>query len=149
MAKHGVQVSHETIVGATIISASSSTKNRQKARNPKMHQTKKEKQWDFGMKVHIGRDSRTTLIHSVRATAAMSMTVRCPPKLPHGQETRVGGCSVQRRTWRHSPPCPQSQGFRTDEEAHRHRLLRETERTRNRTRSKIQTKVEHAFLGKV
>lgn len=69
-----------------------------------------------------------------------------PPKLPHGQETRVGGPSVQRRTWRHSPPCPQSQGFRTDEEAHRYWPLHETERTRNRTKSKIQTKVEHAFL---
>lgn len=35
-----------------------------------MHQTKKGNQWYFGMKAHIGVDSRTKLIHSVAATAA-------------------------------------------------------------------------------
>ena len=41
---------------ATIISAPSSTKNRGRARDPEMHQTKKGKQWFFGMKLHIGAD---------------------------------------------------------------------------------------------
>ena len=70
LAKHGLQVSRGTIVGATISRAPSSTKNRQKARDPEMRQTKKGNQWYFGMKAHIGVDSRTTLIHSVAATAA-------------------------------------------------------------------------------
>ncbi|CUS36288.1 hypothetical protein COMA2_210074 [Candidatus Nitrospira nitrificans] len=48
----------------------SSTKNRTKERDSEMHQTKKGHQWYFGMKAHIGGDSRTTLIHSVAATAA-------------------------------------------------------------------------------
>ena len=42
-----------------IISAPSSTKNRAKARDPEMHQTKKGNQWYFGMKAHIGVDSQT------------------------------------------------------------------------------------------
>lgn len=54
LAKHGVQVSHETIVDATIINAPSSTKNRQKEWNPEMRQAKKGNQWYFGMDVHIG-----------------------------------------------------------------------------------------------
>ena len=68
-----------TIVDATIISAPSSTKNADKARDPEMHQTKKGKQWYFGMKAHVGVDSRTKLIHAVVATAANVPTARCCP----------------------------------------------------------------------
>jgi hypothetical protein len=48
----------------------SSTKNAKKARDPEMHQTKKGNQWYFGMKAHIGIDSRTKLIHAAVATPA-------------------------------------------------------------------------------
>src|ERR1700680_4740045 len=53
-----------TIVDATIVSAPSSTKNEAQARDPEMHQTKKNKQWYFGMKVHVGT-SKQGLVHSV------------------------------------------------------------------------------------
>jgi IS5 family transposase len=66
----GLKVSTGTIVDATIINAPSSTKNQDKARDPEMHQTKKGNQWYFGMKAHIGVDSKTRLIHSIVATAA-------------------------------------------------------------------------------
>ncbi len=58
------------LVDATIINTPSSTKNKAKARDPEMHQTRKGAQWYFGMKAHIGVDSKTKLIHSVAATAA-------------------------------------------------------------------------------
>ena len=70
-----------TIVDATIISAPSSTKNADKARDPDMHQTKKGNQWYFGMKAHIGVDSRTKIIHAVVATAASTAGVRTKIKL--------------------------------------------------------------------
>ncbi len=54
LTEQGLQISRGTIVDATIIHAPSSTKNRQKARDPEMHQTKKGNQWYFGMKAHIG-----------------------------------------------------------------------------------------------
>ena len=63
----GLKVATGTIVDATIISAPSSTKNAKKARDPEMHQTKKGNQWYFGMKAHIGIDSRTKLIHAAVA----------------------------------------------------------------------------------
>ena len=50
----GFKVSTGTIVDATIIGAPSSTKNADKARDPEMHQTRKGKQWYFGLKLHIG-----------------------------------------------------------------------------------------------
>lgn len=74
---------------ATIIAAPSSTKNRQKKRNPERHQAKKRNQWYFVMKAHIGVESRTTLIHSVAATAANVQDTQMLPKLLHGQEMRV------------------------------------------------------------
>ncbi len=50
----GFKVSTGAIVDATSIGAPSSTKNAEKARDPEMHQTRKGKQWYFGMKLHIG-----------------------------------------------------------------------------------------------
>lgn len=41
---------------------------------------------------------------------------------------------------------PRAKGFVIEAEAHRQRPLRETKRTRNRTKSKILAKVEPAFL---
>ncbi len=89
LTKQGLQVSRGTIVDATIISAPSSTKNRAKAWDLEMHQTKKGNQWYFGMKAHIGVDSRTKLIHSVAATTANVHDSQVLPDLLHGQETRV------------------------------------------------------------
>ena len=60
----GVQITTGTIVDATIIHAPSSTKNREQKRDPAMHQTRKGKQWCFGMKAHVGVDSKTKMIHS-------------------------------------------------------------------------------------
>ena len=48
----------------TLITATPSTKYRKQARNPEMCHSKKDNQWHFGMKVHIGVDSQTGLIHS-------------------------------------------------------------------------------------
>ncbi len=59
-----------TIVDGTIIAAPSSTKNEARQRDPEMHQTRKGQQWYFGMKLHIGVDSKLKLIHSLLATAA-------------------------------------------------------------------------------
>ena len=66
----GIKIGTGTIVDATIISAPSSTKNQDGKRDPEMHQTAKGKQWYFGMKAHIGVDSRTKIIHTIKASAA-------------------------------------------------------------------------------
>ena len=85
-----------TIVDATIISAPSSTKNAKKARDPEMHQTKKGNQWYFGMKAHIGIDSRSKLIHVAVATPANVADSTVLPDLLHGNETRVWGDQAYR-----------------------------------------------------
>ena len=66
----GSRISRGTIVDATILHAPSSTKNRNGERDPEMHQTRKGKQWYFGLKAHIGVDSKRGHVHSVCTSAA-------------------------------------------------------------------------------
>ena len=104
--ERGMAVNRGTIVDATIIHAPSSTKNRTKARDPEMHQTRKGNQWYFGMTAHIGVDSRSNLIHSVEATAANVHDSRVLKKLLHGKEKRVWGDSGirgRRKCWPRRP----------------------------------------------
>lgn len=142
---NGLKVSTGTIVDATIIDAPSSTKNADKARDPDMHQTKKGNQWYFGMKAHVGVDSRTKIIHAVVATAANVADCEILPDLLHGQETRVWGDQAYRgqseAIKRHAPKAKDFTNRR-----YRHRgVVDEAERTRNRTKSKVRAKVEHAI----
>ena len=85
----GLRLREGTIVDASIIEAPSSTKNRAGERDPAMHQTKKGNQWHFGMKVHIGVDADTGLVHSMSATAANVHDVTEAHNLLHGGETMV------------------------------------------------------------
>ena len=55
---------------ATIISAPSSTKNKDGKRDPEMHQTKKGNQWYHGMKVHAGADAGSGYVHTIIGTPA-------------------------------------------------------------------------------
>ena len=85
----GLRLQAGTIVDASIIAAPSSTKNRSKERDPEIHQTKKGNEWHFGMKVHIGVDSQTGVVHSVSTTPANVHDVTETPRLLHGGETQV------------------------------------------------------------
>lgn len=144
--EQGLKVSTGTIVDATIISAPSSTKNQDKQRDPEMHQAKKGNQWYFGMKAHIGVDSRTKLIHSVVATAANVHDSQVLPDLLHGDETRVWGDSAyagQSEVLRKH--APQATDF-TNHKGCRGRALSDEDKAKNRTKSKVRAKVEHPFL---
>src|SRR5205814_7665692 len=63
--ERGLLMRQGTIVDATIIAAPPSTKNKSKARDPEMHQTKKGNQWHFGMKAHIGVDVASGGVHTL------------------------------------------------------------------------------------
>jgi transposase, IS5 family len=85
----GLLLRQGTIVDATIIQAPSSTKNRDKQRDPDMRQTKKGQQWYFGMKAHIGVDVESGLVHTVTTTPANVSDVTEVDKLLHGKEKTV------------------------------------------------------------
>ena len=142
---NGMKVSKGTIVDATIINAPSSTKNADKARDPDMHQTKKGNQWYFGMKAHVGVDSRTKIIHSVVATAANVADCQVLGDLLHGEETRVWGDQAYRgQSEAIKTHAPKARDF--THRRYRHRgVVDEIERAKNRTKSRVRAKVEHAI----
>jgi IS5 family transposase len=143
--RQGIKVSTGTIVDATIISAPSSTKNKDAQRDPQMHQTKKGKQWYFGMKAHVGVDSRTKLIHAVVATAANIHDSVCLPDLLHGQETRVwGDQAYQGQTDLIRQLAPKARDFTHRRYRYQNRVD-EIQRAKNRTKSKVRAKVEHSI----
>lgn len=87
--QRGLLLKTGTVVDATLIAAPSSTKNKDKARDPEMHQTKKGQQWYHGMKAHTGTDAHFGLVHTLRCTAANVHDVLEANSLLHGDETDV------------------------------------------------------------
>lgn len=87
--QRGLLLRAGTLVDATLIAAPSSTKNKDKARDPEMHQTKKGNQWYHGMKAHTGTDAHFGLVHTLRCTAANVHDVVQANSLLHGDETDV------------------------------------------------------------
>lgn len=145
LTENGLAISRGTIVDATIINAPSSTKNKDKARDPDMHQTKKGNQWYFGMKAHIGVDSKTTLVHSAAATAANEHDSQLLGDLLHGEETRVWGDSAytgQKEAL--AEHAPKAQDY-TNVKGRRNHPLTEEDKRKNRTKSGVRAKVEHIF----
>jgi IS5 family transposase len=91
LASRGLMMREGTIVDATLIAAPPSTKNRDEKRDPEMHQSKKGKNWFFGMKAHIGVDAKSGLTHTLVTTAGNVSDVTQTHNLLHGDETMVFG----------------------------------------------------------
>jgi IS5 family transposase len=87
--ERGLLMRQGTIVDATIIAAPPSTKNKSKARDPEMHQTKKANQWHFGMKAHIGVDVASGVVHTLTGTAANEADINQMAAVLHGREEAV------------------------------------------------------------
>ena len=142
----GFKVNTGTIVDATLIGAPSSTKNADKARDPEMHQTRKGQQWYFGMKLHIGVDSQSGLVHSAVVTAANVHDKHPLPDLLHGSEQRVYGDSAyasQKELI--SSKAPNARDFTNQRTRRAGGVVDEVERSKNRNKSKIRARVEHVF----
>jgi IS5 family transposase len=87
----GLLLKTGTVVDATLIAAPTSTKNKDKARDPEMHSSKKGNQWYFGMKAHIGVDAESGLVHTVRGTSGHVSDIAEANILLHGEETLAFG----------------------------------------------------------
>ena len=91
--KAGLIMHGGSIVDASLIAAPSSTKNKEKKRDPEMHQSKKGNQWYFGMKIHIGADAGTGCIHTVTATPGNTSDIAEVSKLIREDDDVVYGDS--------------------------------------------------------
>ena len=143
--RSGIKIANGTIVDATIINAPSSTKNKDGKRDPEMHQTAKGRQWYFGMKAHLGVDSKTKLIHTVLASAANVGDALALPHLLHGKETRVWGDQAyrgQKEAMRAA--APRARDFTNQRYRWGSRVDEQIKAT-NRTKSQVRAKVEHTI----
>ena len=89
--QRGLLLKGGTMVDATIIHAPPSTKNQERKRDPEMHQTKKGNQWYFGMKVHVGADVNSGLVHTVSVTPANVSDINQLPHLVREDDRAVFG----------------------------------------------------------
>lgn len=89
----GLILKKGTIVDSTLIESPSSTKNKDKQRDPQAHQVKKGNTWHFGYKAHIGADKDSGLVHTVKVTAANVNDVTMTSQLLTGEENAVYGDS--------------------------------------------------------
>ena len=146
--EQGVRLREGTIVDATIVEAPSSTKNRTRERDSEMRQVKKGNQYYFGMKLHIGVDADTGLVHSLSTTSANVHDVTEAHRLLHGREKQVWGdagyIGVQKREenlgldvdWRVAMKPGKRRKLEPDSPA----ALAE------KAKASIRAKVEHPFL---
>ncbi len=134
---------------ASIIAAPSSTKNRQRARDPEMHQTKKGNEWHFGMKLHIGVDADSGLVHSMRATAANVADVTEAHRLLHGEEREAYGDAGYRGVEKRPEQAGSEVEWRVAMRPGRRRLLEPGSAAARAEREKasLRAQVEHPFLA--
>lgn len=141
----GLLVREGTIVDATIIDAPSSTKNRERSRDTEMKQTKKGNRWYFGMKAHVGTDTRRGLVHRVVVTDASVHDSRVMGDLLHGEETAIYGDKAYSDEAKRKEYKERGVEWYINRKGRRGRLLSDSDREWNHTHNTIRARGEHAF----
>jgi len=134
-----------TIVDASIIKASSHTKNKDRKRDKEMSSTKKNNNFYFWMKVHIWVDADSWIVHTVINTTAKKSDVWQTQKLLHWEEKAVfwdkAYCTKEekkkaRKNWIF---------YWMTNKATKSKKLSTKQKKRNKQLSSVRSKVEHAF----
>jgi IS5 family transposase len=145
LAERGLLMRSGTIVDATIIEAPPSTKNASGKRDPEMSSTCKGTKWHFGMKLHIGVDSRSGLVHSATSTTAAVADRWLLPQLLDGLEHEVYGDKAYGDAQDDALATAAGIKLKTMRQAHRNTPLSPRQRALNRAISTIRAKVEFVF----
>jgi IS5 family transposase len=141
----GIMVRQGTIMDATTIHAPSSTKNQEKARDAEMSSTKKGNNWHFGMKAHVGADSKSGLAHTLVTTTASVHDSQVADQLLHGEEREVYGDKAYSDEERRQAFTAKGVRWRVCLKASRGQSLTTQEQAWNKSRSRIRSRVEHGF----
>jgi transposase, IS5 family len=115
-----------------------------------MHQTKKGNQWYFGMKVHVGVDKDSGLIHSVETTSANVHDITRAAQLLHGEEEVVYGDAGYQGIEKRVEMAGSRTTFRVAMRPGKRRVLPDTPDVRlldlvETAKAHIRAKVEHPF----
>jgi transposase, IS5 family len=134
-----------TIVDATLIAASPSTKNKEQKRDPEMTQSKKGNQWYFGMKAHVGVDAKSGLVHTAGVTTGKVHDAKVMASLIREDDTAVYGDKGYASDAKKRAAEDAGVLWRVKEKAKPGRKLTQRQRARNRRFGKVRAKVEHVF----
>jgi transposase, IS5 family len=134
-----------TIVDATIITAPSSTKNKDKKRDEEMKSTKKGDTWHFGMKTHIGVDESSGLVHSIQNTSANIADITVMNELFHGKEKAKFGDKAYAKKEDKREARKKGIFYGILDKAVKGKKLSNKQEKRNSKLSSIRAKVEHPF----
>lgn len=150
LARKGQSLRGGTIVDATIIQAPSPTKNSGEKRDPEMHQTRKGKQWYFGMEAYIGVDEVSGLVYHATCTAANVVDVTMTHALLHGREEMILGDSDYTGTEKRAELADSDATFlvaakRSNVEAMDNARERKQVKRWESAKASLRAKVEHPF----
>ena len=111
-----------------------------------MKQTKKGNQWYFGMKAHVGTDTRKGLAHSIVVTDASVHDSQVMDELLHGEEQAVYGDRAY--TSEEKKKEYEAKGIKwcVNRKGNRHYKITQEDAEYNHKQSQIRAKGEHAFL---
>ena len=134
-----------TIMDATLIAASPSTKNKDQRRDPEMSQSKKGNQWYFGMKAHIGVDSRSGLVHTAGVTTGKVHDAKVMDNLIREDDRAIYGDKGYVNNKKRRAAKAAGVVWAVKEKANPGRPLTPEQKHRNARTGPIRAKVEHVF----
>jgi transposase, IS5 family len=134
-----------TIVDATLIAASPSTKNKEGKRDPAMRSSKKGNQWYFGMKAHVGVDAKSGLVHTAGVTTGSVHDARVMARLIREDDRAVYGDKGYVSAEKKRAAADAGVLWAVKEKAKPGRKLSKRQQARNRRFGKVRAKVEHVF----
>lgn len=143
--ERGLLMKSGTIVDATLLAASSSTKNEPRQRDPDMSSTRKGTTWHFGMKAHIGVDARSGLVHHVHTTTASVHDSNIVADLLHGEEAALVGDSAYGSMQLKAHCRHAGLVYLINDKPSAYTELTTQQRRRNRQKSAVRAKAEFPF----
>lgn len=141
----GIKVSKGSMIDASIVHAPASTKNKEKQRDPEMHSTRKNNQYYFGMKIHIGSDVNSNAIHSATVTAANIADISEMPELLREEDEVVFGDAGYTSDSYKRGARSLGMTWKVNDKRKPKKNLSATQKKRNRKNSSIRARVEHCF----
>jgi len=134
-----------TIMDATLIAASPSTKNKAGKRDAQMSQSKKGNQWYFGMKAHIGVDARSGLVHTAGVTTGKVHDAKVMDNLIREDDRAVFADKGYVNEKKKRAARAAGVYWAVREQRKPGRQLSSSQKRRNRRHGSVRAKVEHVF----
>lgn len=146
LSEKNLMLKEGTAIDATLIAAPTSTKNKDKKRDKDMSSTKKNNQWYFGMKAHIGVQSKgKPLIHSLESSTAKEHDSVETLNLLHGEETDIFADKAYDNEAIKKTCRQHGIFYGITNKAKRNKKLSKKQKKRNKQFSSVRAKVEHPF----